>query len=152
MCNGLSQRIALEVYIRNSQSTRLRLVDSESRMYTSSAILLYVVHGQWHITHTYRDWVLGGTEEGVIFLNSYSFTSLCLVLAPWACIVIHCLQCIIAIVHQCVEHLECTLLWLIDLLNNLFVHLLILNVIVFIGIVHNSRVQTIAGKKINHRR
>ena len=41
MRNGLSQRIALEVYIRNSQSTRLRLVDSESRMYTSSAILLY---------------------------------------------------------------------------------------------------------------
>ena len=42
MRNGLSQRIALEVYIRNSQSTRLRLVDSESRMYTSSAILLYI--------------------------------------------------------------------------------------------------------------
>ena len=42
MCNGLSQRIALEVYICNSQSTRLRLVDSESRMYTSSAILLYI--------------------------------------------------------------------------------------------------------------
>ena len=43
LCNGLSQRIALEVYIRNSQSTRLRLVDSESRMYTSSAILLYII-------------------------------------------------------------------------------------------------------------
>ena len=32
------------MYIRNSQSTRLRLVDSESRMYTSSAILLYLIH------------------------------------------------------------------------------------------------------------